>query len=538
MSHKITKNQTNMKNKKITKSVLIIMGSIITAGTMQAQQTKSQRDSLLTLQRNAVSLITAGQGSAKPNTSGFWGYAFGDYAYMGKGDSAGRGTKQQYKGLGQYGTGQNLHPNAFEIRRAYLGYDYIINSHFSANALLAYEGDQDVNNDRTVYLKYMYFKWKNIWKNTDLKVGQQATNSFATAYNTEPLLGYRSIEKTLLDMHGMDGSSDMGIMLEGRIWTHKAKDTTKVPLFIGYSAMVGDNSGNNPVAAFTATIENSSLGGQTVKTTTTTSVVAISPKTGKDTTLTGTSTSTTAITVNNVNNTTDEAKKFRGNLYVNALNNALTVGVYGDFINYGDYYYGTATGYQHAVMTDKVYAAYNSKWFGLGFEYDMQTYKNGEVESYATTTNTATKVKTVGAKNDTTNAEQSGISIFAHGTIIQSTLNIFVRYDMYTPDTKYGYTAVASGNTSSLANGATEGFTSAMSNVSNSINGNYWKETFINAGLDWTPTFKKPFGLKDKRVHIMPNVWYYGIKSSGYGSNALLSSNYMLYRISFLYTIY
>jgi len=490
-----------MKTKMFTKIMFAVAGSLLAVGNMSAQQTQHQRDSLLTLQRNAISLIDPSEGKAA-GQSGFWGYAFGDYAYMAKGDSAGRGTKQQYKGVGA--GGQAAKPNAFEIRRAYLGYDYTINSHFSAYALLAYEGDQDVQDDRTVYLKYMYVKWKNIWKGTDLKIGQQATNSFASAYNTEPLMGYRSVEKTIMDMHGMDGSSDMGLTLEGRLATFHAKDTTKVPSFLGYSAMVGDNSGNNPVAGFTAQTAGSGISGATV-TSTSTSTSTSTTSGGATTTTTTKTTTSTAIAVNPLNYTTDVAKKFRGNVYFNTLNNALTVGLYADFINYGNFYYNNSSkAYQHSVSTQKAYAAYNSKWFGIGFEYVMQTYTNGEYETF----------KAGKGTNDTVNSVQTGFSVFAHGTIIPSVLNVFARYDMYTPDTKYSYNA-------------NETFTDLATNVSASGNGNSYKETFMNFGLDWTPT-------KDKKVHIMPNVWYYGIKN-GYGSEDLGSDNYMLYRVTFLF---
>lgn len=489
-----------MKTKRFTKIMFAIAGSILAFGSINAQETKAQRDSLMALNKNAISYITPGEGAAKPGTSGFWGYAFGDYAYMAKGDSAGRGTKQQYKGVGA--ANQAPHANAMEVRRAYLGYDYSINSHFSAYALMAYEGDQDVNDDRTVYLKYIYVKWKGIFKGSDLKIGQQATNSFAADYNTEPELGYRSVEKTLMDMHGMDGSSDMGIDLNGRIWTHHGGDTSIVPTFIGYNIMGGDNSGNNPVAGFTGTAAGAGLSGATVtSTSTSTSTTTVTGGTGTTTTTTKT---TTAIAVNPLNYTTDNAKKIRGMLFVNTLNNALTVGVYGDFINYGNYYYGTSKGYQHSVITQKIYATYNTKWFGVGFEADQQTYTNGEYETFKKGTGT----------NDTVNSLQQGISIFAHGTIIQGRLNVFARYDMYTPDTKYSYNA-------------NETFTDLATNVSSSGNGNSYKETFMNFGLDWTPT-------KDKKVHIMPNVWYYGIKN-GYGSDDLGSDNYLLYRVTFLF---
>lgn len=510
-----TTNTNKMKTKRFTKIMFAIAGSLLAVGSMQAQQTETQAqmDSLKALNKNAISYITPGEGAAKPGTSGFWGYAFGDYAYMAKGDSAGRGTKQQYKGLGENpkvsGASQNTNPNAMEVRRAYLGYDMNINSKFSAYALLAYEGDQDVNDNRTVYLKYIYFKWKNIFKGSDLKVGQQATNSFAADYNTEPLMGYRSVEKTILDMHGVDGSSDMGIDLNGKLWTNK-NSTGIVPTFIGYNIMVGDNSGNNPVVGFTNAAATS-LGGSSI-TSTSSPVPTLSQKTGKDTTI-NISTKTSQ-SLNPFNETTDNAKKFRGMLFVNTLNNALTVGLYTDYINYGEKYYGTSTGYQVSVMTNKVYAVYNSKWFGIGGEWFMQTMTNGE---YETSYNDGTgKVTT-----DTTSAVQTGFSIFAHGTIIQNTLNVFARYDMYTPDNKYGYTYDAK---STLSTHASEVYTEAFSNTSSV---SPYKETYMNFGLDWTPT-------KDKKVHIMPNVWYYGIKNA-YGSDALASDNYMLYRVTFLF---
>lgn len=475
-----------MTSKKI---LLAMAGMMLAATCLQAQDDAPPIPSAKVLDDNGISAITNGAGSSQ-GKGGFWGYAFGDYAYMGAGDSAGRGTKQQYKGLGA--AGQPAGQNAFEIRRAYLGYDIAPNKKFSGCVLLAYEGDQDVNQNRVMYMKYAYVKWKNIWKGTDLKIGQQSTCSFASAYNTEPLSLYRASEKTIMDMHGMDGSSDMGINLGGKIVTFKSGDSTKFPCFIGYNLMVGNNSGNNPVAGFT----------------------------GNATSLSGGS---PAVTLNPFNNTTDNAKKFRYNLFVNALNGALTVGYYGDFINYGNYYTGTAKGYQMSIMTNKAYAVYNHKWFGIGVEYVMQTMTNGEIE---TTYVPAPGKNTV----DTTSASQGGLSIFAHGTIIQNALNIFVRYDMYTADNNFTYTV---NSTSNLPNKAAETFTTAMPNLGGTAGSlsTYkaipYKETFINAGIDWTPT-------KDKKVHIMPNVWMYQIKNA-YGADNLASANYMLYRVTFLF---
>jgi len=209
------------------------------------------------------------------------------------------------------------------------------------------------------------------------------------------------------------------------------------------------------------------------------------------------------------------------------LNGALTVGYYGDFINYGNYYTGTAKGYQMSIMTNKAYAVYNHKWFGIGVEYVMQTMTNGEIE---TTYVPAPGKNTV----DTTSASQGGFSIFAHGTIIQNCLNIFVRYDSYKADNNYSFSA---NSTSTLLDGGknkvNETFTTAMPNAGgtagslSTFKAVPYSETFITAGLDWTP-------WKDKKLHIMPNVWMYQIKNA-YGSDNLASGNYMIYRMSFLF---
>jgi hypothetical protein len=413
-----------MKTKTSTKLMLGLAGSLLAIGSLKAQTTPGGK---------------------------LWGYAFGDYAYSMHGDSAGRGNGIQYKGLGSASnTANNL--NAWEIRRAYLGYDYTINDKFSATVLLAYEGNVDGSGNRTMYFKNGYFTWKSIFKGSNLIVGQQPTCSFATAGQTEALWGYRSIEKTLLDMRGIDGSTDMGISLAGHLWT---KDTGKMSSYIGYNVMMGDNAKNSPVPVFS--------------------------------------------TAGAANSSTDKDKKFRFNVYGSLMQNQLTIGFYTDIINYGNVpYKKSSTVFQSATQTIKFYAAYNTKAFGVGFEYFMQSNTNGEL-----TMNTTTP-----ASNDTSSATQSGMSIFAHAAIITDKLSIFARYDMYNPDTKYSFSS-------------TVFYTSRLQAA------NTYTESFITAGLDWTPT-------TDKKVHIMPNIWYDGI-SNGFGADKLKSDNYMVARLTFYY---
>lgn len=406
----------------------------------------------------ALSFMMAASINVNAQSSGnLWGYTFGDYAYVAHGDSAARGKGIQYAGMGNASKGISLGQSAFDIRRVYLGYDFNINKKFTAHTLLAYEGNTDANGHDAPFLKVAYLQWHNIFPKSDLLIGMQPTCSFAM--NTEGLWGYRSIDKTIMDMRGMDGSTDMAIGLNGKIWEAKA-DSGKKGTAIGYTLQLGNNSGSNPIPGFSTSASS-------------------------------------------FNNTTDQAKKIRFNVYLNALNDALTVGFYTDYINYGrdglGMYTSSSTGFQIAVQTMKFYANYSSKWFGIGAEYDMQSMKNGEVETFFDSTK---------GKNDTTNTTATGLSIFAHGTIIQKKLNVFVRYDMYNPDTKYSFSK-------------DESFASALNK------NNFYTETFITAGLDWTPT-------EDKKVHIMPNVWIDNIKNS-FGSDKLKSDNYMLYRLTFYY---
>ena len=160
-----------------------------------------------------------------------WGYAFGDYAYKGSADNlgttnppAGRGGANQY-------TNMQSDASLFQLRRVYLGYNYDMSARFSAEFLLAAEdnfnvgglinqsaGDLTANGKFAPYIKLANIRWKNIWHNTDLVIGSQATPSFAkTGRNdqtAEEIWAYRSIERTITDIRRTP-SFDMGASLQG-----------------------------------------------------------------------------------------------------------------------------------------------------------------------------------------------------------------------------------------------------------------------------------------------------------------------------------
>jgi hypothetical protein len=184
------------------------------------------------------------QGQVQPDTtfkpSGkLWGYMFADYYYKGHADSLNRGGANQYSNIEQ---GRN----AFQIRRIYLGYNYDIQPKFSAEFLLAAEdnsvtrtqqptGDLLTDNKLSVYIKLANLRWKNIWKGTDLVVGQMATPAFTLL--AEPIWGYRSIERTITDIRRVP-SFDLGVALQGKFDPAKGN--------FGYDVMISNGTGAKP----------------------------------------------------------------------------------------------------------------------------------------------------------------------------------------------------------------------------------------------------------------------------------------------------
>jgi hypothetical protein len=176
------------------------------------------------------------------NSGRIWGYMFGDYYFKSHSDSLSRGGSNQYTGIPKT-------RSAFQFRRIYLGYDYNITSKFSAELLLAAEdnfpagqpvgqttanGDQTQNNKLTFYIKLANIRWKNIWKGTDLVVGQVATPAFPLL--SERIWAYRSIERTISDIRRTP-SYDLGAALQGKF---DAKGN------YGYNLMVGNGSSAKP----------------------------------------------------------------------------------------------------------------------------------------------------------------------------------------------------------------------------------------------------------------------------------------------------
>jgi len=144
---------------------------------------------------------------------------FVDYFYKINGDSS-AGSK------GYYATTPKDF-QAFDIRRVYLGYDYFFSPNISASVLLAHEpavapgspaatgataGGLLGDGTNGFYLKGANVKIKGAIPMATIIVGQQPTPAFQLS---EMIWSYRSIEKTLLDFRGLEGSNDIGVAVKG-----------------------------------------------------------------------------------------------------------------------------------------------------------------------------------------------------------------------------------------------------------------------------------------------------------------------------------
>jgi hypothetical protein len=183
--------------------------------------------------------------SGATSSGRLWGYVFGDFYYKSHADSLNRGGGNQYSGIPQS-------RNAFQFRRIYLGYDYNFNSKFSSELLLAAEdnfpaynapgqtaanGDELTNSKETFFIKLANVRVKNLWKGTDLVLGEQFTPSFAML--TEKVWNYRSIERTVSDIRRTP-SYDLGVGLQGTF-----DPATKN---FGYNLLMATGNSDKPAA--------------------------------------------------------------------------------------------------------------------------------------------------------------------------------------------------------------------------------------------------------------------------------------------------
>ena len=130
------------------------------------------------------------------------GYFFGDYYYVLKSHDAGLENR-----------------NGFQYRRVYFTYDKDLSDTFSMRFRFEMSGksfpaDRGDSTKIEPFLKHGYLQWKRPQWRTNIYLG---ISSNPTWQNVERIWGYRSVARTVIDMHKMGNGSDFGVALKGNI---------------------------------------------------------------------------------------------------------------------------------------------------------------------------------------------------------------------------------------------------------------------------------------------------------------------------------
>ena len=403
-----------------------------------------------------------------PNSGRLWGYMFGDYYYKSHADALGRGGSNQYSGIPQ-------NRNAFQIRRIYLGYDYNISKRFAAELLLASEDNfpgfntpssPATGGDQLLNNKLsFYIKLANIrWK----KIWKGTDFVFGqVATPVFPLLSEKIWNYRSVEKTISDirrtPAYDLGVSLQGVL-----DPATKN---YGYDIMVGNGTGARPAA-------------------------------------TG-------------------FKWIYGDVYAYFFDKKFVVDLYAD-------YFRTNRSTHHKQDRSrrmlKGNIAYNSAATGKGGMNPGRGYTVGAEFFVNTLKNDLFATKIAGGV-DTINNSATCISLYVHGDIIKYKLRFFARFDSYNPMNKINndiYKEYAGNTANYNDNSYLLTYNNNGTPVSALATGDQtYRQTFITAGLDWTP---------DKSVHIMPNIWYVHYASQLKSAGAPASGDHdTVYRITFFY---
>ncbi|MCI0690856.1 hypothetical protein L0337_02495 [candidate division KSB1 bacterium] len=134
------------------------------------------------------------------------GYIFGDYFYEFSHPNAAT---------------DGLNRNGFQFRRAYFTYDRDLSAKFSVRFRLEMNSPDLINSQDfgtsstlTPYIKHAYLRWNNLIPQSKLSFGLSSTPTWNVS---EEVWGYRSVEKTIMDLRRVASSADMGVALEGKL---------------------------------------------------------------------------------------------------------------------------------------------------------------------------------------------------------------------------------------------------------------------------------------------------------------------------------
>lgn len=124
--------------------------------------------------------------------------------------------------------------NAFRFRRIYFTYDNDVDTVFAVRFQLeADEAELTSKGKIGVFVKQAFLRWKELGVE-DLFMGLSPTPLWG---NSETLWGYRSIEKTILDLNRMGSASDVGVAVQ-RVPNQNSP--------VGWHVMFANGSGQKP----------------------------------------------------------------------------------------------------------------------------------------------------------------------------------------------------------------------------------------------------------------------------------------------------
>lgn len=104
--------------------------------------------------------------------------------------------------------------NGFQFRRIYFTYDQQIAESFDIRFRLeANDVTLTAKNLFGVFVKDAYIRWNNIFEGSSALFGISPTPGIEM---TEKFWGYRSLEKTIMDLNRLSSSRDFGVDLKGR----------------------------------------------------------------------------------------------------------------------------------------------------------------------------------------------------------------------------------------------------------------------------------------------------------------------------------
>ncbi len=172
-------------------------------------QTYTQRDTQFGVRKYFQAAILAiiclslsSASVASGNKEKIGGYFFGDYYYLPK-SHHGKLEKR----------------NGFQYRRVYFTYENDLSDEFSMRFRLEMNGKsfpttRQATSKLEPFLKHGYLKWKPSGWRTNIYLGLSGTPTWR---NVEKVWGYRSVAKTVLDLHKIGSSTDFGIAVQGDI---------------------------------------------------------------------------------------------------------------------------------------------------------------------------------------------------------------------------------------------------------------------------------------------------------------------------------